>query len=87
MKDSYQASSRDMKLRLAKLRIEDGQAQKIRVEKLGRNLKDFNRILHHQDLPYVPKIIATKLISSHHDDLLGGYFSIKKTGELVAREY
>ena len=76
-----------MRLKLVELQAEDGQARKIRAEKLGRNWDDSNEILHHQGLLYVLKIIRTELISRHYDDLLAGHFSIKKTRELVARKY
>ena len=76
-----------MRLRLVELQAEDGQAQKIRAEKLGKNWKDSNRILHHQGLLYIPEIIRTELISRHYDDPLAGYFGIEKTRELVARKY
>ncbi len=44
-------------------------------------------MLHSQDLPYVPKVIRSELISKSHDDLLVGYFGIEKTRELIARKY
>ena len=83
----YQASIGGMRLRLVELQAEDGQARKIRAEKLGGNWEDSDGILHHQGLPYVPEIIRTELISRHHDDPLAGYFGIEKTRELVARKY
>ena len=86
-KDPYQASIRGMRLRLVGLQAEEGHARKIRVEKLGRNWKDFDRIWHHQGLPYAPEIIRTELISRHYDDLLADYFGIKKTREFVVRKY
>ena len=76
-----------MRLRLVKLQAEDGQARKIRAEKLGKNWEDLDGILHHQGLLYVSEIIRTELISRHHDDPLADYFSIKKTQELIARKY
>ena len=76
-----------MRLRLVELQVEDGQARKIRVEKLGGNWENSDRILYHQGLLYVPEIIRTKLISQHHNDLLAGHFGIKKMRELVARRY
>ena len=76
-----------MKLRIVKLQAEDGQARKIRAEKLGGNWEDSDRILHHQGLLYVPEIIRTELISRHYDNPLAGHFSIKKTRELVTRKY
>ena len=69
------------------LQAEDGQARKIRAEKLGGNWEDSDRILHHQGLPYVPEIIRTELISRHHDDPLAGHFGIEKMRELVIRKY
>ena len=76
-----------MRLRLVELKAEDGQARKIRVEKLGGNWEDSNGILHHQGLPYIPEIIKTELISRHHDEPLVGHFGIKKTRELIPRKY
>ena len=76
-----------MRLRLVELQGENGQMRKIRAEKLGRYWKDFNEILHHQGVPYVPKIIRTELISRHHNNLLAGHFGIKKTRKLVAKKY
>ena len=76
-----------MRLRLVELHAENSQARKIRVEKLGKNWEDSDGILHHQGLPYVPKIIRTELISKNHDDPLASYFDIEKTRELVIRKY
>ena len=81
----YKASIRGMRLRLVELQAEDGQARKIRAEKLGRNWEDSDRIFYYQGLPYIPEIIKTELISRHHDDPLAGHFGIEKTQELVAR--
>ena len=86
-KDPYQASIGGMRPRLVELLIEDCQVWKNRVEKLGRNQENSNRILHHQGLPYVPEIIGTKLIRRHHDDPLVSYFGIKKMRELVTSKY
>ncbi len=44
-------------------------------------------VLCHQDLPYVPKIVRTKLISRHYDDPLVGHFGIDKTRKLIAQKY
>ena len=35
----------------------------------------------------MPEIIRTELISRHHDNLLAGYFGIKKTRELIVQKY
>ena len=76
-----------MRQRLVGLQAEDGQARKIRAEKLGGNYEDSNRILHQQGLPYISEIIGTELITRHYDNPLAGHFGIEKTRELVARRY
>ena len=83
----YQACIGGMRLRLVELQVEDGQAWKIKTEKLGRNWKNSDRILYHKSLPYIPEIIRTQLISRHHNDPLAGHFGIEKTQELVTRKY
>ena len=83
----YKASIRGIRLRLVELQAEDGQVRKIRAEKLDGNWEDSNRILHHQGLLYVPKIIRIELISRHHNDPLVSHFGIEKTQKLVARKY
>ena len=83
----YQASIEGIKLKLVELQSEDGHARKIIAEKLGGNWEDFDRILHYECLLYIPEIIRTKLISRHNDNLLAGYFSIKKIRKLVTRKY
>lgn len=75
-----------MRLRLPKLQEEDTQVEKISTEN-REGWEGFEGILHHQDLPYVPKLIKTQLISRHQNDLLVGPFGIDKTSELVARKY
>ena len=76
-----------MRLRLVELQIEDGQVWNIRVEKLGGNWEDSDRILHHQGLIYISEIIKTKLISRHYNNPLAGQFGIEKMLELVTRKY
>ena len=68
-----------MRLRLVELQAENSQARKIRVEKLGGNWEDSDRIFHYQGLPYIPEIIRTELISRHYDDPPAGHFGIEKT--------
>ena len=61
--------------------------KKIRAAELEKNLKEFDKILYYQSLPYIFKIIETKLISKYHSNLPIGYFSIKKMEKLVTRKY
>lgn len=51
-----------MRLRLLELQRSDLEAQKIRANVLDR-YKEVNRVLHHQRLLFIPKIIQIKLIS------------------------
>ena len=44
-------------------------------------------MLYHQGLPFVPKVIQTKLISRHHDNPLADHFGIDKTRELISKKY
>ena len=83
----YQASIKGIRLRLVELQVENGLVRKIKAEKLVRNYKDFDRILYFQSLPYISEIIRTELMSRYHGDPLVGYFSIKKTWELVTKKY
>ena len=79
MESPYQASIKGMKLKLVELQAEDGQVQRIKAEKLGRNEEDSNDILYHQILPYISEIIRIELISRHDDDPLASHFGIEKT--------
>ncbi len=49
--------------------------------------EEIEEVLHHQGLLYMPKVIRTKLISRHYDNLLVGYFGFEKTQELIAWKY
>ena len=49
--------------------------------------EDIDRVLHHQDLPFVPKVLRKKLINRHHDDPLAAHFGFEKTRELIALKY
>ena len=85
-KSPDKASISSMRLRLQEPQEEDVQALKIRAEK-QEGWEDSEGVLHHQDLRYAPKLIRTKVISRHYNNLLAGHFGIEKTWELVARKY
>ena len=55
-KEPYKASIGGMRLRLAELQESDNEAQEIQAEGLD-GYEDVNRVLHHQELPFVPEII------------------------------
>ena len=77
----------DITMRLLKLQNDNKEAQKLRSKELSKGWEDNEQVLHNQGLPYIPKIIRSKLISRQHDDLLASRFGIKKTLELIARKY
>lgn len=77
--EPYQVSIGSIKLRLLELQAEDKQAKNIRAEGLKEGWENIEEVLHHQGLPYVPKIIRIELISRHHDNLLEGHVGIEKT--------
>ena len=85
-KNLYTASIGGMRLRLAKLQELDEEAQKIRAESLD-GYKNIDRVLHHQELLFVPKIIQTELITRSHNNPLARHFSINKTRKLIGKKY
>ena len=75
-----------MKLRLQELQEAVSKAQGLRQQKPG-SYKEINDILDYQGLPFVSKAIQPELISRHHNNLLTGYFDIKKTYDLLVQQY
>ena len=73
-----------MRLKLQELQETDSKAQELRSKE---GYEKVEGVLHHQDLPFVPKAIQTKLITRHHDNPLAGHFGIKKTCEVLAQKY
>ena len=76
----------NMRLRLQELQGANREAQELRQQKAD-SYKKIDQILYHQDLLFVSKAIQTELISHHHNDLLVGYFGIKKTCKFLAPKY
>ena len=83
----YKASIGGMRLRLLKLLKSDAEAQKVRAEELKDGWEEFDGVLHHQGLSFVPEVIWIELISRHYNDLLAGNFGIDKTRELIGWKY
>lgn len=77
-KNLHWTSTKNMRSSLVALEIKNDQYLITKVEKLDKNLEDFNKIWYYQDPTYTSKIIEIKLISMHHNDLLMWYFSINK---------
>ena len=76
-----------MKMRLSELQDNDKKAMKLRLEGLLESWENIEQVLYYQGLPYVLKVICSKLINRHHDNPLVGHFGIEKTCKLVAKKY
>ena len=77
-----------MKLQLPKLQDNNEETKTFRSSvELPKGWKDVKRVFQYQGLPYVPKLIHSKVISYYHNDLLAKHFSIAKTRELVGQKY
>ena len=84
----YKASIGSMRLRQSELWESDPEAQELKSKKqLSDGWEDIDGVLHHQRLPFIPKVIWTELISWHHNNILAAYFVVDKTRELVGRKY
>ena len=75
-----------MTLKLQELQETDLEAQELRQQKAD-DYEEIDKILHHQGLPFVPKVIRTELISRHYDNPLAGHFGIEKSRKLLAQKY
>ena len=76
-----------MNLRLPELQKLDKKVQTIRVKGLKDRYNKVNEVLHYQGLPFVSKIIQTKLISQQYNNHLAVYFDVNKTRELIGWKY
>ena len=54
---------------------------------MTNSYKEIVEIFYHQKLFFIPKAIQTELISHYYNNLLAGYFGIKKTYKLLAQKY
>lgn len=72
---------------LPELQDNNKEVKKLGAEEIPETWEDVEEVLHHQELPYVPEIICSELISHYHDGSLAGQFGMDKTRELIARKY
>ena len=86
-KGPYQASIGVIRLRLQELQESNSKAQEIKVAGLKEGWEKIDRVLHYQRLPYMPRIVCSKLISKHHNDSLAGHFGVNKIRELIGWKY
>lgn len=76
---------RRMRLRLPELQKSNPATKELKKDLL-EDWEDMESILYYQDFSYNPEIVCFKMISCHHNNLLAGYFRIKKTKELVTKK-
>lgn len=74
-----------MRLRLQELQEIYFKAQKLRQQ--PESYKEINKILHHQGLFFLLKVIKTEITSRHHDNPLANHFNIENICKLVAYKY
>lgn len=78
-------------IRRIKIKLSELQENTLKTIKLRNNLlksqEDVKSILYHQILLYILEIICFEITSHYHNNLLAGYFQIKKKRKLVARKY
>lgn len=86
-KSTYIISIGVIRMRFSKLQDNDIRVKKLSLKKLSKSWKNIVKILHYQDLPYIPKIIYFKLINKYYNISLVGYFDIKKIQELIIQNY
>lgn len=68
--------------------LEDELAKEVKEQDLRDGwAEDGDGVVHREDLPYLPMIIRTEIISSHYDHPLVGHFGIEKIRKLVAQKY
>ena len=83
-KGHYKARVGSIRLKLQDLQETNSEAIELRTKD---GYKVIDRVLHHQDLPFMHKAIQIKVISRHHNNPLVGHFRIDKTQELVTWKY
>lgn len=77
-----------MKPQLLKLQDNDKEAKPLRlIKSFLEGLENNKRVFQYHDLLYILKIIYSKLINCHHNDLLERHFGINKIQELIIRKY
>ena len=81
------ASIGGMNLWLPELQDNNKEAKVLRAGGLPEGWKDVEGVLQFKRLPYIPKIIYSKVISCYHNDSLTEHFGIDKRKELVGRKY
>ena len=76
-----------MNLLLLELQDNDEEAKILIAGGLLEGWKEVEGVLQYQELPYVPEIIRSEVISCYHDNPLTWPFGNNKTRELVGQKY
>lgn len=86
-KNLYITSIRAIKIRLSELCNEDKKAKKLKTKGLPESWENFDKILHYQNLFYIPKVIHSEFISNYHNNPLIDHFGNKKIQKLIVKKY
>lgn len=62
-------------------------ALEIRKQGLQEGPDNINEVLVLESLPYIPEVIKSELISTHHDDPLLEHFGINRNWKLIVQKY
>lgn len=76
-----------LKMRLLELQDDDKKVKKLRLKGLPKDWEDIKHVFYYQGIPYVLKVICSKLINRYHNNLLAGHLGIEKICELITRKY
>ena len=77
-----------MRLQFSELQEKNEEAKRLKGSAgLPEDWEDVEGVFQYHELPYVPEIIRSEVISCHHDNPLAGHFGIDKTREMVGRKY
>ena len=75
-----------MRLQLFELQNNNKEAKVFKAS-FPEDWKDDEGVFQYQGLLYIPKLICSKVIRCHHDNLLVRHFRIDKTQKLIGQNY
>ncbi len=68
-----------IRMKLLELQDNNKETKKLKTERQPKGYENIEKVFYYQSLTYTPKIIYSKLISRHYNNLLAGHFGMEKT--------